>query len=236
MLPIFEFLKDIIFCAGYLSSGDKSFPKQLSPAEETRLLTQYAAGDDHARELLIEHNLRLVAHIAKKYAKNSSDLDDFISIGTIGLMKGVQTFRTDKGKLSTYISKCVENEILMYLRTAKKTRCEISLGEPIGEDKEGNQISFLDILSSGECEIPDQISLKMQVESLSQILAKTLTPRELFVIRLRYGLCGSDTLPQRAIAEKLGISRSYISRIEKRALMKLKKSLSGAQNSPRTHR
>ena len=231
MLPVFEFLRDILFCAGYLSGGEKSFPKQLSPEEENRLLEKYTAGDESAREQLIVHNLRLVAHIAKKYARNSADADDFISIGTIGLIKGINTFRTDKGKLSTYISKCIENEILMYLRSAKKTQCEVSLGESLGEDKEGNQLSFLDILCTDENEVSDQVTFRMQVESLSRILTKVLTPREFLVIRLRYGLCGSEVLPQRVIAERLGISRSYISRIEKRALEKLKKNLLNQQNT-----
>lgn len=231
MLPVFEFLRNIFFCAGYLSTGEKSFPKPLTPAKESALIQAYETGDENAREQLIVHNLRLVAHIAKKYAKTNADLDDYISIGTIGLVKGINTFRTDKGKLSTYISKCIENEILMYLRSLKKTQCEVSLGEPIGEDKEGNQISFLDILSCDESEISDQVSVKMQIETLSDILLKVLSPRELFVLRLRYGLFGNDVLPQRVIAERLGISRSYVSRIEKKALSKLKKNLSNTQNT-----
>ena len=231
MLPIFEFLRDIFFCAGYLSSGEKSFPRQLSAEEESKLLEKFTKGDESAREQLIEHNLRLVAHIAKKYAKNSAETDDYISIGTIGLIKGVNTFRTDKGKLSAYISRCIENEILMYLRSAKKNQCEVSLGEPIGEDKEGNQLSFLDILCTDENEVADQVSVKLQLEALSDILTKVLTPRELLVIRLRYGLFGSDVLPQRVIAERMGISRSYISRIEKKALQKLKKNLMNPHNT-----
>lgn len=212
MLPIFEFLKDIFFCAGYLSQGGNSFPAQLSAKEEEDLIRKYQSGDKSARESLIEHNLRLVAHIAKKYAKNNNDLDDFISIGTIGLIKGINTFRLEKGKLSTYISRCVENEILMYLRSIRKSTCEVSLGEPLGEDREGNQISFLDILSTDENEICDQVGMQMQVDILKSILKSSLTPRELLIIELRYGLCGKDILPQRLIAERLGISRSYVSR------------------------
>jgi len=212
MLPIFEFLKDIFFCAGYLSRSGNTFPPQLSAAMEQELIEKYQKGDDSAREALIEHNLRLVAHISKKYAKTNADLDDFISIGTVGLIKGINTFQTDKGKLSTYISRCVENEILMYLRSIKKNSCEISLGEPLGEDKEGNQISFLDILSTDENEVCDQVSVQLQVDQLNSILRSSLSPRELLIIELRYGLFGADILPQRMIAEKLGISRSYVSR------------------------
>ena len=230
MLPIFEFIKDIIFCAGYLSRSS-SFLPQLSQAEEQETILRFQNGDNSAREALIKHNLRLVAHIAKKYARNNADFDDFISIGTIGLIKGINTFRTDKGKLSTYISRCVENEILMYLRSVRKNSCEVSLGEPLGEDKEGNRISFLDILSTDENEVCDHISTQLQVEQLNSILHSSLTPRELLIIQMRYGLFGSDVLPQRMIAEKLGISRSYVSRIEKRALSKLKKNLDQGEKS-----
>ena len=230
MLPIFEFLKDIFFCAGYLSRST-AFPPQLSPQEEDALILRYQQGDEDARQSLIEHNLRLVAHISKKYAKNNADLDDFISIGTIGLIKGINTFRTDKGRLSAYISRCVENEILMYLRSIRKCSCEFSLGESLGEDKEGNQLSLFDILSTDENEVCDQVSSRMQVDQLNSVLRSSLTPRELLIIELRYGLFGNDIMPQRLIAEKLGISRSYVSRIEKRALNKLKKSLENSENS-----
>ena len=224
MLPILEFLKGIFFCAGYLSGG-KSFPKQLSPEEENKLLLRHMQGDEQARHKLIEHNLRLVAHIAKKFAKTNTDTDDYISIGTVGLIKGINTFRIEKGKLATYISKCVENEILMYLRSAKKNTAEISLSDSIGEDSDGNKISLLDILASEEEDIDFKVTTSMQIEKLNELLAKTLTPRERVVIELRYGLCGKDILPQRLIARQLNISRSYVSRIEKKALLKLKRQL-----------
>ncbi len=225
MLDILEFLKDLFMFGGYLADGSDAFPGPLTPEEEADCIKRMADGDPAAREALIEHNLRLVAHIAKKYARGSADMSDYISIGTIGLIKGVNTFDTEKGRLTAYISRCAENEILMFLRSAKRTASEVSLSDPIGEDSDGNQISFLDILPSPDAEIDDQISLKLQAEQLREVFADTLTPRERLVIELRYGLRG-DILPQRVIAERLNISRSYVSRIEKKALRKLEKRLS----------
>lgn len=225
MLAIFEFLRDIFFFSGYLSNHSQAFPQPLSPQKEAEYIARYMEGDMQARDKLIEHNLRLVAHIAKKYTKAGADGDDFISIGTIGLIKGINTFHTEKGKLVTYISKCIENEILMFLRAGKKNALEVSLGESVREDKEGNKISLLDILGADQALVEDQVALKLQIERLHAILDKVLTRRERVVIDLRYGLSGQAILPQREIAEKLGISRSYISRIEKKALAKLNREL-----------
>ena len=224
MMGILELIKDLIFFGGYLNGSKEAFLQPLSPEKEAECILRLEQGDDEARTLLIEHNLRLVAHIAKKYAKNAADTEDFISIGTIGLIKGINTFNNSKGKLATYISKCAENEILMYLRSSKKTASEVSLSDPIGEDSDGNSIAFLDILASEEQSVDERVSLKIQAKKLMDILDTTLTSRERLVIELRYGLRG-DILPQRVIAQRLGISRSYVSRIEKTALKKLKKKL-----------
>ena len=223
-MHIFEFLKEIFFYSGYLNNNPHSFPKPLSPSKEKEYIRRYMEGDEKAREVLIEHNLRLVAHIAKKYSNANVDNDDFISIGTIGLIKGINTFNADKGtQLVTYIARCIENEILMFLRADKKNNAEVSLGESIGEDKEGNKISLLDVISTDESSVDDQVELRMQSEKLYGILSKVLTKRERVVIDLRYGLSGGEILPQREIARILGISRSYVSRIQKRALAKLHK-------------
>ncbi len=224
LMNFFDFLRDLLSFGGYINNPKEAFLKPLSPKEEAEFIRLMGKGDDGAREKLIEHNLRLVAHIAKKYAKNSADIEDYISIGTIGLIKGINTFSASKGRLAAYISKCAENEILMYLRSAKKTAAEVSLQEPIGEDGDGNSISFFDVLASEEPDVCDRVSLSMQAKKLSEVFGDALSARERVVIELRYGLNG-DILPQRVIAERLGISRSYVSRIEKTALEKLKKQL-----------
>ena len=224
MIPILELIKDILFFGGYINNTKETFLKPLSPKEEAECIKKLIEGDEQAREKLIEHNLRLVAHIAKKYAKNATDTEDFISIGTIGLIKVINTFDVGKGKLAAYISKCVENEIRMYLRSAKKLAMEVSLSEPIGEDTDGSSISFMDILTSADNDVEENADIKIRTEKLMDILDTALTPRERTVIDLRYGLHG-DILPQRLIAERLNISRSYVSRIEKNALAKLKKQL-----------
>ena len=226
-MHIFEFLREIFFYSGYFGSNTKSFPKPLEREEEKKYIALYMQGDEHAREVLIEHNLRLVAHIAKKFAaNNTSNIEDYISIGTIGLIKGVNTFRIEKGsQLATYIARCIENEILMYLRAGKKNSVEVFLAEFIGEDKEGNTLSLIDILGADENSVDEQVELKMETEKLKGILEKVLTKRELLVIELRYGLGGAQILPQREIAKRLGISRSYVSRIEKKALGKLNREL-----------
>lgn len=180
-------------------------------------------GDLEARYTLIEHNLRLVAHVCKKYQNGEEDMEDFISIGTIGLIKAISTFDYKKGnRLATYAARCIDNELLMYLRARKKTAREISLYEPIGTDKEGNQINLLDIVESDETDVIDTIELNRNRKQLYQYIPKVLTRREREIIMMRYGLYNQKPVTQREIAEKIGISRSYVSRIEKRALEKLK--------------
>ena len=200
-----------------------SFPNPLTEKEEQYYVKLLEENDPDARLVLIERNLRLVAHIAKKYAGPMTTQDDLISIGTIGLIKAVNTYTSKKSaRLATYAAKCIENEILMSIRASKRIKQEVSLSLPIGTDKDGNEISFIDILGTDADEIVDSISLKIQVGKLHDAINTALTPREKTVIICRYGLEGGDPLPQREIAEFLGISRSYVSRIEKRALEKLK--------------
>lgn len=203
-----------------------SFPKPLTEKEEQFYVQQMEQNIPQARNILIEHNLRLVAHIAKKYTGPAFSQDDLISIGTIGLIKAVNTYTSEKStRLATYAARCIENEILMSIRASRKLKSEISLNQPIGMDQDGNEISFNDILGTDGDEIIDSISLKIQVSKLYQALNHVLTPRERQVIIHRYGLDGSDPLPQREIAKLLQISRSYVSRIEKKALEKLKDAL-----------
>lgn len=218
-------LKQLFVLMGYMSNLN-SFPKQLSKKEENELLEKYSNGDENAKNKLIEHNLRLVAHIAKKYTSIFKDCDDAISIGTIGLIKGISSYNFDKKtKLSTYVSRCIENEILMAVRAGKKTQNEMSIDEPIGTDSEGNQITFNDILSNDDDEILDTVNLKMVRNSLAKLLDSVLDKRERIIIILRYGLCGGKEYTQNEIAKKLKISRSYVSRIEKRALEKLSENM-----------
>lgn len=201
----------------------KTFPKPLTAEEERLYLQKYKEGDQDARRVLIEHNLRLVAHVAKKYQSPEEDSDDLISIGTIGLIKAVTTFdHTKNNRLATYAARCIDNELLMMLRMRKKTSKEVSLYEPIGMDKEGNEINLLDIIEGENVDIPEIMDLEADTRRLYQILQKVLTAREQEILRLRYGLFGAEEKTQREIAERLGISRSYVSRIEKTALKKLK--------------
>lgn len=203
-----------------------SFPKPLTEKEEEFYVQQMEKNDPDAKNILIERNLRLVAHIAKKYTGSVWTQDDLISIGTIGLIKAVSTYTSKKStRLATYAARCIENEILMSIRATRKNRMEVSLNLPIGTDQDGNEISFNDILGTDDDEILDSVSLKIQVGKLYQALNHHLAPRERQVLFLRYGLGGEEPLPQREIAAKLGISRSYVSRIEKKALEKLKLSL-----------
>ncbi|MFR3557112.1 MAG: RNA polymerase sporulation sigma factor SigK [Paraclostridium sordellii] len=205
----------------------KSFEKPLTPEEEYNYLTKLKIEkDESAKEVLIERNMRLVAHIAKKYNNANEDQDDLISIGTIGLIKAIETYNVDKGtRLATYASKCIENEILMNIRTNKKNKVQVSLQDPIGTDKEGNEISLIDVLGTDIDHILDQVELKVQISKLYEKLESILTPREREIVQLRYGLTPYGYKTQREIAQKLGISRSYVSRIEKRALKKLRKEL-----------
>lgn len=218
-------LKPIFFLVSYISSST-SFPQPLSPEEEAMYLLRYKQGDEEARNILVERNLRLVAHIVKKYSNSGRDVDDLISIGTIGLIKGITSFDQSKGtRLSTYSARCIENEILMTFRSSKKTKMEVFLQDPIGVDKEGNEISLLDVLGTDADDVVDQVELKMQIVKLYSKMANVLKGRERTVIELRYGICNNDCKTQREIAKILGISRSYVSRIEKRAITKLNKAL-----------
>lgn len=203
-----------------------SFPQPLTSNEEEYYLKRFEEGDLEAKNTLIVRNLRLVAHIAKKYSGTGCSSDDLISIGTIGLIKAINTYSSKRAaRLSTYASKCIENEILMCIRSDKKLKLEISLNEPIGTDKDGNEINFNDILGSDPDEILNGIHLKMQIQSLYKALSHTLTNREKLIIIKRYGIFDEEPLTQRELAKELGISRSYVSRIEKKAIEKLKASM-----------
>ena len=201
----------------------QSFPNPLTPSEEKYYIRKYTEGDLEAKHILIEHNLRLVAHVIKKYQNLEEDPEDLISIGTIGLIKAVVTFNPHKGnRLAAYASRCVENEILMHLRSRKKSGKEISLYEPIGTDREGNEIRLYDIIETDENEIPDRIQLKENIQKLYEKVESELSQREKLVLKMRYGLYNGEEYTQREIARQLGISRSYVSRIEKGAIEKLR--------------
>ena len=201
----------------------KTFPQPLEAEEEQYYLQRLKEGDGQARDILVERNLRLVAHIVKKYQGTGEETEDLISIGTIGLIKAVTTFDSGKGsRLATYAARCVENELLMYFRSKKKTARETSYYDPIGTDKEGNEIHLLDIMESSERDAFSRVCLKEDSRKLYALLRKTLTERERTVLVMRYGLYNGREYTQREVAAKLGISRSYISRIEKNALLKLR--------------
>ena len=204
----------------------KTFPKPLTMEEEKECLERYRNGDLEAKNILIERNLRLVAHVVKKYQTSDEETDDLLSIGTIGLIKAVQTFdHTKNSKLGTYAARCIENELLMLLRSRKKVSREVSIYEPIGTDKEGNEISIMDIMESNDIDVVEQLHIREKVRQLKSIFAKVLTTREQEVLLMRYGVFGGEEKTQKEIAAKLGISRSYVSRIEKSALLKLKECL-----------
>ena len=204
----------------------KTFSAPLSASEERRYLSLLQEGDEQqkklARDTLIVRNLRLVAHIAKKYQNVDEDMEDLISIGTIGLIKAIESFDSSKGKLSTYASRCIDNELLMLLRFKKKTSREISLYDPIGTDKEGNEISLLDVTGSEQSDVLTKVEDGQHLEKLPSLIEERLNDRERLIIVLRYGLLSGEEMTQRSIGKKLGISRSYVSRIEKRALEKLR--------------
>jgi len=215
--------KIILHCLGYIGhlTNTSAFPQPLSAQEEKEYFERYKNGDQEAKNILIERNLRLVAHIVKKYQSTGYDCDDLISIGTIGLIKAITTFDPEKNtRLATYASRCIENEILMCLRASKKMQSEVSLQEPIGFDGEGNEVSLMDILSS-YVDVSKSVELNFQIKKLYEKISQLLKGREKLVLLLRYGLANGCTLTQREIAKKLGISRSYVSRIEKRAVKKL---------------
>ncbi|KUO97364.1 RNA polymerase sporulation sigma factor SigK [Ferroacidibacillus organovorans] len=200
---------------------NQTFPQPLDKREEHEALLRFASGDKDARNTLIEHNLRLVAHVVKKYDNGLTDTDDLVSIGTIGLIKGIESFRVERGvRLATYAARCIENEILMHLRSRKKRRRDMSLQEPIGQDKEGNEVSLIDILGSDADEVIEDVAFRIDRESIYTGL-KVLEPREREIIWARFGLPYGEEKTQREIAKAMGISRSYVSRIEKRAIEKL---------------
>lgn len=201
----------------------KTFLKPLDVEEEKYYLKKMREGSLEAKHILIERNLRLVAHISRKYQNGEEDMEDLISIGTIGLIKAIATFNYERGnRLATYAARCIDNELLMYFRGKKKTSREVSLYEPIGTDKEGNQINLMDVVESTDREIFEIIELKSNTKKIYEMIPKVLSSRERQIIEWRYGLYNKKPLTQREIADKLGISRSYVSRIEKRALEKLK--------------
>ena len=224
MFFLAELLQHVMLLLGFVGGGN-AFPKPLSQAEERKYIELWAKGDEDAKNILIEHNLRLVAHIAKKYA-TESNFDDLVSTGTIGLIKGINTFdMTKTSKLTTYIARCIENEVLMVLRLAKKSAGDVSLEECIGTDKEGNSMTFSDILPADTDDISDIIALKINTKKLYEAIGEVLTPDEKNIICWRYGLLGEKRKTQKEISEILGISRSYVSRIEKRAIKKLSKKM-----------
>lgn len=201
----------------------KSFLPPLSASEERYYLQKYTEGDLEAKHILIEHNLRLVAHIVKKYQSSEEDMEDLLSIGTIGLIKSVVTFNPDKCvRLGTYAARCIENEILMHLRARKKNAKDISLYEPIGTDREGNEIQLFDIIESNSDDAHQLVTLKDDIKLLYTKVESILSPRERMVLKMRYGLYNEEEYTQREISEHLGISRSYVSRIEKSAIEKLR--------------
>lgn len=214
---------NLLYFMLHLTSGN-SFEKPLTPKQEKEELIKFHRdGDIEARNRLVNHNMRLVAHIIKKYYSNYSDQEDIISIGTIGLIKAVNTFDYEKGtKLATYASRCIENEIFMHFRSQKKTAQDISLNEPIDTDSEGNPLTFTDIVYSDET-VFDDVDLKMKTEKLYEYLKLIKDPRERQILIMRYGLYDTDSYTQREIAQKLGISRSYVSRIEKKAIEQLRR-------------
>lgn len=216
---LLEVVKQLVLLTGYMTQN--AFPQPLDEAEEARCLERLRQGDQDARDELIRHNLRLVAHIAKKFEGTSEEQDDLISIGTIGLIKGINTFKPDKKvKLATYAARCVENEILMHLRAQKKHKCEVSLNEPIGTDHDGNQISLRDVLGTEGDMVAETVEQSCEYQHLLQKL-HCLTEREKLVLELRYGLNGDEPITQKEVGARLKVSRSYVSRIEKKALEKL---------------
>lgn len=206
--------------------GNVSFPKPLSEEEEIRCIKEYKNGSLEARNILIEHNLRLVAHISKKYISavklSSADFDDLVSIGTIGLIKGIDSFNPEKNvRVVTYVSRCIENEILMYIRSTKKSIGDIFLQDPVGHDFDGNEITVMDVIRSEENPVPDEVGQRIEMADIINKMSDVLDERELLILKMRYGLYSGEEITQREISDMLGISRSYVSRIEKKALKKI---------------
>lgn len=222
---LYYLIKPFTILCGYIINSN-SFPQPLTREEEEKYLKRFAEGDEEARRILIERNLRLVAHIVKKYNTSGKDMDDLISIGTIGLIKAISTYDSNKGtRLATYASRCIDNEILMTIRSNKKINLEYSLQEPIGRDKEGNEINLLDILGTDGEEVLNEVDLRLQTKKLYKAISRCLKDREKVIIELRYGLIDGECKTQREIAGLLGISRSYVSRIETKAIKKLLKEM-----------
>ncbi len=226
--PIAALIRSLFVFVG-LVAPKNCFPPPLGPEEELFLIAKMKAGDPSARGELIEHNLRLVAHIAKKYATRERNMDDLISIGTIGLIKAIGTFDENKGKpLSSYAARCIENEILMSIRSEKKRSGEVSLEEPIGIDRDGNKITLSDVIPCDSDPVAETVISNTDGRLLRSAVSKVLAPRERCVIELRYGLTDGRAMPQREVGKRLCISRSYVSRIEKKALAKLYQCLCGS--------
>ena len=224
MLPItFAMLLSCPYLMLRLAGSEGSFPRPLSAKEEEKYIELLKQGDEEARNVLIEHNLRLVAHIIKKYYTQTNDQDDLISIGTIGLIKGISTYQPDKGvRLATYASRCIENEILMYFRSMKKTAGDLSLSDSIDTDREGNSLSLMDVICAPD-DMFESVSVRETCSQLRAYIATALTPRETRIITMRYGLDNTEPKTQREVAASCGISRSYVSRLEKKALDKLRR-------------
>jgi RNA polymerase sporulation-specific sigma factor len=221
---LFTFLSKIFFFTSYVNNKG-TFPKPLSQEEEKKYLILCKNGDAEAKDILIRHNLRLVAHIVKKF-NNAAEVDDMISVGSIGLIKAINTYSHDKGtQLATYAAKCIENEILMYIRANKKHRTNLSLADTVGIDREGNEITLMDLLFVKEDSVVDQVETNILLDKIMEIIKKVLDKREYTIIKLRYSLGEQKSLTQREVASILGISRSYISRIEKKALAKVRNEL-----------
>ena len=219
------FLQTSLFVIGYISKNSL-FPEPLNAEEEKMYLQMLENGDKDARAILIERNLRLVAHVCKKYSNNNADLDDLISIGTIGLIKGIDSFDCKKGvRLATYVSRCIDNEILMYFRSSKKLNAEVYLEDTIGKDKDDNTVSLQEVLENNERSIEDEVDLKFKIKRLYEKIREILKDREKTIIELRFGLNGDKPKTQKQIAKMMGISRSYVSRIETKAIGKLAKEL-----------
>lgn len=217
----FGFIQNAIVVFGYIQGGNL-FPEPLSPEEEKICIENMSNGDEEARNILIERNLRLVAHVSKKYSTTNIDQDDLISIGTIGLIKAINSFDYTKNiKLATYAARCIDNEILMFIRSNKKTKSEIFLNEAIGKDKDDNEISLIDVIGKDEICVDDEIDLKLRIKELYNKMKEILKGREKTILELRFGLGGTKPKTQHEIAEMLGISRSYVSRIETKAIGKL---------------
>ena len=220
-----SFLNSAIFLVGYISNNSL-FPEPLSSDEEKKYLELLKSGDEEARNILIERNLRLVAHVCKKYATTKVEQDDLISIGTIGLIKGINSFDSSKNvRLATYVSRCIDNEVLMFLRSTKKLGAEVYLEDPIGKDKDDNTVTLQEVLENSDKNIEDEVDLKFKVKQLYEKMKEVLKVREKTILELRFGLNGKKPQTQNEIANSMGISRSYVSRIETKAINKLSKAM-----------